>query len=596
MRVERGTPAAAERTPAGPAVRASARLAGVRWWRLAPTLVAAGLAIVFLAIDPRPVDLAAHTFRAELFGREGFTIWNGQWYSGHHTPGYSVLAPALGWLLGPALMGALAAVGAAALFETLARSVYGDRARLGALWFGAGSAAWLFTGRMTFLLGVAIGLAALLALERGRRVLAPLLALVCALASPVAALFLALAAVALALGRALPTRTMAPRPDPSGATRHRSRLAARDLAAVRGPLAVAAFALVPPLALALAFPEGGEHPFPFSSYVAIPLLGLAALVLLPARERALRIGTALYVAGGTAAYLIATPVGGNSVRLGALFGGPVLACVVAARGDEASRSERSSSVAEQPQARRLPGPARVAAVTLILAALAYWQISPAVGDVEKVSGDPATAASYYAPLNHYLGRQPGPFRVEVPFTRSHWEAAEVAPRFALARGWERQLDTKLNPLFYDGTLDDASYERWLRENGVRFVALPDATLDSRGEREGELVARDPAYLKLRRRLRHWRVYEVVPAPSLVRNEGGARIAVERMGPDELTLGVERPGSAIVRVRWTPYWRARGACVERAGDWTRVRARRPGPLRLAISFAPGRVFSHGARCG
>ena len=50
-------------------------------------MVALLFTIAYLIWQPRTVDLAAHTFRAELFGEEGFTIWNGQWYGGHHTPG-----------------------------------------------------------------------------------------------------------------------------------------------------------------------------------------------------------------------------------------------------------------------------------------------------------------------------------------------------------------------------------------------------------------------------------------------------------------------------------------------------------------------------
>src|SRR5918998_5811987 len=96
-----------------------------RAWRLAPTLIALAAGVAFLTWEPRPGDLAAHTFRAELFGREGFTIWNGQWYGGHHTPAYSVLSPPLAWLLTPALALVASAVASAALFEPLARGWVG---------------------------------------------------------------------------------------------------------------------------------------------------------------------------------------------------------------------------------------------------------------------------------------------------------------------------------------------------------------------------------------------------------------------------------------------------------------------------------------
>jgi hypothetical protein len=39
-----------------------------------------------------------------------------------------------------------------------------------------------------------------------------------------------------------------------------------------------------------------------------------------------------------------------------------------------------------------------------------------------------------------------------------------------------------------------------------------------------------------------------------------------------------------------------ACVERAAcDWTRLRVRRAGSLRVATRFAPGRIVSRGVRC-
>ncbi|MBA2794686.1 MAG: hypothetical protein H0U32_11950, partial [Thermoleophilaceae bacterium] len=160
-------------------------------WRVAPSALAALAALAYLIIAPRSPDLAAHIFRAELFAREGFTIWNGEWYGGHHTPAYSVLSPPLGWILSPQVMGALAAVSATAAFTEVARGYWGARAaRLGTMIFGAGSATMLFTNRLPFALGVAFAMAAVLALQRHRRVLAPALAVLCALSSPVAALYL----------------------------------------------------------------------------------------------------------------------------------------------------------------------------------------------------------------------------------------------------------------------------------------------------------------------------------------------------------------------------------------------------------------------
>ena len=164
--------------PAAP-LRASARGAGrseaaQAVWRvpprawLVPVLIAAAPAALLLVIEPRTTDLAAATFRADLFGREGFTAWNGAWYGGHHTPAYSLLFPPLAWLLGPSGAGALSAVAAAGAFGALAHLCAGPGARLGAWWFAVATGSMLFTGRMPFAVGVALGIAALLALVRGR--------------------------------------------------------------------------------------------------------------------------------------------------------------------------------------------------------------------------------------------------------------------------------------------------------------------------------------------------------------------------------------------------------------------------------------------
>src|SRR6202007_2507775 len=80
-------------------------------------------------------------------------------------------------------------------------------------------------------------------------------------------------------------------------------------------------------------------------------------------------------------------------------------------------------------------------------------------------------------------------RVEIPFTKRHWEANYVAPHAALARGWERQLDILANPLCYDDgiPLTERSYTEWLRENAVTYVALPEAELDDSATAEADLI-------------------------------------------------------------------------------------------------------------
>jgi hypothetical protein len=52
------------------------------------------------------------------------------------------------------------------------------------------------------------------------------------------------------------------------------------------------------------------------------------------------------------------------------------------------------------------------------------------------------------------------------------------------------------------------------------------------------------------------------------------------------------------VHFTPYWAVvtGDGCVSRtAGDWTQVRVRRPGALRIATRFSPLRIVSRGPRC-
>ena len=162
-------------------------------------LLAAAMAVGYLILAPSSPDLAAASYRSDLFSRVGFTLWDNSWYGGHHLPAYSLLAPPLGALVGPRLLAALAVVAQAVLFERLlARR---RRARRAA-WRRCGSrsapasrcsraacpttSASPRTGRRC-------------CWPPRARALALVLCVLCSLASPVAGAFLALALVAWAI-------------------------------------------------------------------------------------------------------------------------------------------------------------------------------------------------------------------------------------------------------------------------------------------------------------------------------------------------------------------------------------------------------------
>jgi hypothetical protein len=246
-----------------------------------------------------------------------------------------------------------------------------------------------------------------------------------------------------------------------------------------------------------------------------------------------------------------------------------------------------------PLAALLLWPRRKLLLALAALPLLYLQWHAPVRDVTNAGG-PAMTSAYYQPLLSFLERQAGPpFRIEIPFTKFHWEAYAVALHFPLARGWERQLDIKYNRLFYVGGLTDAAYETWLHDRAVRFVAVADAPLDYSGIAEGKLIARHPPYLRLVWSSRHWRVFAVRDATPIV--EGGARLVA--VGSNWLRLAATRPGIALVRVHFTPYWalsEGRG-CVSPAGQFTRLIIRRPGTIRLSIDFSLGRIRARSPRC-
>jgi hypothetical protein len=483
---------------------------------LAPALGCLLAGGVYLAATPATADMAAHDYRTWLFQHAGLTVWNAQWYGGHHVLGYSLLFAPLAVLLGPALLGVVAAVAAVAAFTPLARAAApSPGAAAAASWlFVAGVLSNLAIGRVPFLLGIALAVGAW-ACARRWRTLAALLALCAVWASPVAGAYLVLAAVAAAAA--------------GGAQARRTALLL-GIPSVAGGLA-----------LWLLFPEGGTDRFVASAFWPMLVLSAAGVMLITPRRRALWAAGLLYLAVLVAAFVVPTPFGQNALRLPVLLGPSLLALA---------------------RRRRAPG----LALAVVAVGLLYLQWLPAVRAVAEAHGDPSTRAAFQDEALRFLDRavQPGE-RVEVAMTRNHWEAADLAKVVQLARGWERQLDQKANPLFYDGRpLTAARYHAWLRDNAVRWVALPNAPLDYSAVAEARLLSRGAPFLVLRYHSPRWRIWEVrgTDPPA----SDGAQILAT--GPNWFEVDATRP--TVVRQRYTPYWEAAGACLRRApGGWTEI---------------------------
>lgn len=541
--------------------------------------VAIPLAVVYLAVGPPSGDLAAATYRSDLFARVGLTLWDNGWYGGHYLPGYSLLAPALGALAGNRLLLALCTIAAAGLFGLIAQRVFGMAgARVAAASFALGASVTMLSGRVAFTLGLALGLLAVVALQRRRRFSAALvLTLLASLASPVAGAFLALGGVAYALAdmgnRALQQRVLGRRLALVGAADDSRRQLWHGLA-------IAAAGLAPIAVFALAFPEGGYEPFaPSVFWPAVAGVALIALLLprfdddvRPRATRVLTWGAWLYALALVGSFALHTPVGSNAARLGELLAAPLVAGALWER-------------------HRL-------ALLILAPLLLYWQLETPINDVSELVGDPSVNASYYAPLLGELRHRAhgAPLRVEVPQTGAHWESVYLPEHgsILLARGWERQLDTRYAALFYAPTLTPKAYREWLYENAISYVALPDVRLDFSGTAEGRLIAGGLPYLHEVWRSPHWHLFAVVGAPGLA----AAPARLTAVGADSFTLTTPRAGSFEVRVRYTPYWalqRGHGCVRSAPGGWSTVQARAAGTIRVGIDFSLTRIFDHDPRC-
>ncbi|MCM2389276.1 glycosyltransferase family 87 protein [Streptomyces albipurpureus] len=488
-------------------------------------------------------DLAAQLAWTGFVERHPWSAYNLSWYGGMHTANYSLLAPPL-----MAAFGVQAVSVASGLVSTWALTRIFQRAEVRQpLWpalLGA-VAIWcnIASGRTTFALGVAIGLLALLWLRR--TVLAAFLCALATMASPVAGLFLLVAGAAYLLER-------------------RWR---RAVALVVPPALVVG-------AVTVLFPFAGEMPMS-PGKLWLPLLVCSAVVLAAPKDwRTVRFGAGIYGLGVVLTFFIASPIGTNVERLAGLAGPPVLLAAVLAQGGFA-RLLRSVSQG--------PAGALQAALVVVLAVNTGWVLEKTEDDLVVSTHVPGWASNTAGVVGALERLGADRTRVEVVPARNHRESAVLPSHVNLARGWNRQLDVERGRLFYDGSLDPSTYRQWLDRWGVGLVVVPHGQIDGPAEGEAAIVKSAPQWLERVWGDEGWTVYQVQDPVPLVSSPG----TTVRSDAAELVVRMPAAGSVTVRVAYSPWLRAQGACLRPEGEWTRLTVERAGEYRLGSRYGLAR---------
>jgi hypothetical protein len=479
---------------------------------------AASLAAVFLWLGPPGADFAAHAYQRTLFMEHGFVPWNNFWYAGRYSfVTYSVVYYPLAALLGIKVL-ALASVATAALaFAVVVGREWGPTAKLSTRSFAVLWAGVVLSAAFPFALGAALALLALWALQGGRRWQFALLALLTLAASPLA--FLLLGVLLLGIG-----------------------IAERDTVRLAVPIVVMAAAAAVELVLWRLFPGSGRYPFHVLDFAPIVLFCVYGALLTRGIERArpLRWIFVVYLAACLVAFVVPSALGANVERLryAAL---PIVVLLASLRGW---------------QPRWLVVPAIVLAIS--------WNVTPFAKSFASGERDLAASRAYWAPAVRFLQTHLTPdYRVEAVDTSGHWPAVYLPEaRIPLVRGWYRQDDFPANAILYE-SFGARAYREWLRRMAVRYVVLPDAPSDYSSNAEAALLRSGQSGLGVVLRTAHLTIYEVPRRRPLV--TGPARASVVRLGTTEGVLSVAAPGTYRVAIRFSPYWRASGACLASRRD-------------------------------
>ena len=457
---------------------------------VAPTGLVLVNAIAFFVLRPGVPDLWAARARGSAVAHGvGLSYWF-SWFGGV-TPGkYSVVTPYLCAVIGTELVASMAAVITCGLATHLLRDT---RRPVASTWLAAVSVVInLWSGRVPFLVGCALGVATLICVNSRRRLSAATLAALTVLASPVAGVF-----VGLGLSGMLFVRRARP---------YRATIVLTVL-----------FTAGTLIWLAVVFGTPGPEPLPLYQIGQISFV--LVLMMLSAPPDYLRVTLAVSAAAAVVAFTVPNGMGANLARL-ALFCLPPAAVALSGRG---SRT--------------------LTALTVPIVVLSVLSSASAL----LSATNPSSSASYYAALARELDalHAVGNHRLEL-VDASHAAYAVLLDHAVLARGWETQEDLARNGILHKASLDARSYQAWLDENAVGYVAV-DGTGHSSPEAEIIRIVR-PAYLREVWSSAHWHLYDVRhPTPIVA---GPAVLAGSRQSA--MIVRVPCACRASLRVRWSKF--------------------------------------------
>ncbi len=493
--------------------------------------IAGCIAALLFWLGPPGSDLVAHVYQRDVFREHGLLFWNNFWYSGRYSfVAYSVVYYPLAAVAGIGALAVASIAAAAFTFALVVGRAWGADGRWSTRTFAVVWPAVVLSAAFPFVLGIALALIALGALQRERHLWFGVALALTLGASPLAFLLLLIVLAALWLAR-----------------RDSGLLSTANLTL---PIrTVAAIAAVGILVWRL-FPSPGRFPFSGEELLAASLFCVIGMSLSwhVARARALRYVFLVYLVACLTAFVLPSAIGENVARL-RFAAIPIAVLTLSLR-----------------RWRPLP----VALGALVLAT--SWNVSPLAASFVKGIRDPSANAAYWQPAVAFLQANLGhAYRVEAVDTVNHWEALYL-PRagIPIARGWFRQDDFPQNRLLY-GAIGERRYLAWLRRLGVRYVVLADAPTDYSARGEAKLLRSGRLPLVVVRRTLHLTVFEVPNPTPLLTGPGNPRLLA--VTPDTIRLRLDRPGTYRLAVRYSPYWQGFRGCLAPTSD---------GMLRLSTS--------------